>query len=187
MEFFLVAGPNVSLEKLCYSQLSVQVLSLEDTGLFLDRSGRNLIWEFCLLEVPEPQRSVVCPFWRPLIELPWSAVGTSCHGLFRRQHTAPWGQVLYRLGSGGLWHSENPRFYLACFSLSTRPGPHPQLLVPLGKPQRLSATRCLSSSYVPVHVHTHTTSFSPRTDASVALSLCWGHGRAAYTLWLTEV
>lgn len=45
-------------------------LSLEDTGLFLDRGlGRNLIWEFCLLEAPEPQRSVVCPLWRPLIEL----------------------------------------------------------------------------------------------------------------------
>ena len=45
-------------------------LSLEDTGLFLDRGlGRNLIWEFCLLEVPEPQRSVACPLRRPLIEL----------------------------------------------------------------------------------------------------------------------
>ena len=39
-------------------------------GLFLDRGlGRNLIWEFCILEVPKPQRSVVCPLRRPLIGL----------------------------------------------------------------------------------------------------------------------
>lgn len=42
MEFFLVAGPNVSLEKTVLFPVISTGLSLEDTGLFLDRSGEKL-------------------------------------------------------------------------------------------------------------------------------------------------
>ena len=41
MEFFLVAGPNVSLEKTVLLPVISTGLSLEDTGLFLDRSGEG--------------------------------------------------------------------------------------------------------------------------------------------------
>lgn len=113
MEFFLVAGPNVSLEKLLLPVISTG-LSLEDTGLFLDRSGRNLIWEFCLPSVPEPQRSVVRPFWRPALnytivssgDLMWIIQAAHCP--LRSRYFIGWDQ-------GGLWHSENPRFLFGLF------------------------------------------------------------------------
>lgn len=152
-------------------------LFLEDTGLFLDRGlGRNLIWEFCLLKVPEPQRSVVCPLRRPLI------------GLHRDQQQGPHACVIqeaaHRLVSAGIL-SAGIRWVIAFrkslfFIWLVSPCPLDQvliLLVPLGKPQRLSTTRCISIQVCSPRMYTHTQQPSHQEQT---LSLCWAHGRAAY-------
>lgn len=190
MEFFLwgSAGPNVSLEKSVTPSYQYRFIPGRYRLVSGQRSGEKL--DLGILPSRSPRTSAlsgVSSLETPHWITPSSAVGTSCMDYSGGSTPSHEGRCFIGWDQVGYGVQKILVFYLACFSLSTHPGSHPRLLVPLGKPKRLSTTRCISIQLCSPRMYTHITAFSPRTDASVALSLCWAHGRAAYILWLTAI
>lgn len=102
-------GPNVHLEN-CYSLVISPDLSLEMCrSVSGQRSGRNLSWEFCLLEAPELQRADVSSS-ETLLKLHCDQQRGPSACIIQQACTALRVQVLCRLGSDGLLNSENPHF-----------------------------------------------------------------------------
>lgn len=143
--------------KKCYSQLSVQVYPWKIQACFWTEvwgetwSGnsafskpQNLSAQWCVLSGD------------PSLNYTIISSGDLVHGLFRRQHTVPWGQVLYRLGSGGLWRSENPCFLFGLFLPVHSPRFSSSALGASGEASEAFYNQVYKHTVMfPTHVHTH--------------------------------